>query len=174
MSQAVLPKRLIRFTPFEFDSQTGELRKHGLKIRLSGQPIEVLTLLLEHPGEMVSREEMQKRLWPDDTVVEFEHSINSAINRLREALGDSADNARFVETLARRGYRFIALVDVGAGLVPALEPEGGVSPRNGRPRGAPLRKRWIVTATAATLVVLAVLLALKLAEPGIADRRGDS
>jgi TolB-like protein/DNA-binding winged helix-turn-helix (wHTH) protein len=107
----------VRFGPFEFNPHTRELLKHGLKIKLSGQPIEILALLLERPGQMVSREELQKRLWPNDTVVEFEHSINAAINRLREALSDSADEPRYVETLPRRGYRFIGQVDG------AIEPQ---------------------------------------------------
>jgi len=127
MHPAVRPKRLVRFAAFEFDSQTGELRKHGLKIKLSGQPIEVLTLLLERPGEMVTREELQRILWPHDTVVEFEHSINAAIKRLRDALGDSAEKPRYVETLAGRGYRFIAPVEVIAspeGAAPVVEPGG--------------------------------------------------
>ncbi|HMD85193.1 MAG TPA: protein kinase [Terriglobia bacterium] len=104
----------IRFGAFEFNPQVGELLKHGLKIKLSGQPIELLAMLLERPGHLVTREELQKRLWPHDTVVEFEHSINAAINRLREALSDSADEPRYVETLPRRGYRFIYPVEGGA------------------------------------------------------------
>jgi len=105
------PPRHVRFGAFELDLLAGELRKQGMKIKLHGQPIEVLALLLERPGEVVTREELQKTLWPHDTVVEFEHSINAAIKRLREALGDSADTPRFVETLPRRGYRFIAPVE---------------------------------------------------------------
>jgi TolB-like protein/DNA-binding winged helix-turn-helix (wHTH) protein/Tfp pilus assembly protein PilF len=102
------PGRILRFGAFEFDPQTGELRKHGLRIKLQGQPIAVLTMLLDHPGEVVTREEMQKRLWPADIYVDFEHSLNAAIKRLRTALGDTADARRFVETVARRGYRFVA------------------------------------------------------------------
>ena len=104
----------LRFGAFEFKPQAGELLKHGLKIKLAGQPIELLAMLLERPGQLVTREEVQKRLWPHDTVVEFEHSINAAINRLREALSDSADAPRYVETLPRRGYRFIGTVDTAA------------------------------------------------------------
>ena len=114
-----------RFGAFEFNPQLGELLKHGLKIKLSGQPMEVLAILLERPGQRVTREELQKRLWPNDTVVEFEHSINAGINRLREALGDSADEPRYVETLPRRGYRFIAPVEVIAspqGAAPVIDP----------------------------------------------------
>jgi TolB-like protein/DNA-binding winged helix-turn-helix (wHTH) protein/Tfp pilus assembly protein PilF len=98
----------ICFGAFEFKPETGELRKHGLRIKARGQPIEVLTVLLQHPGEAVTREELQKRLWPADTYVDFEHSLNAAMKRLRAALGDSADAPRFIETLAGRGYRFIA------------------------------------------------------------------
>jgi serine/threonine protein kinase len=109
--------RIIRFGPFELDVQTAELRKHGIKIRLHEQPFRILVMLLNQPGEVVSREDLRKVLWPNDTVVEFEHSINAAIQRLRDALGDSADNPRYVETLPRRGYRFIGVVE------PEPEPE---------------------------------------------------
>ena len=96
---------------FEVDLASGELRKNGLKIRLSGQPFQVLAMLLERPGQVLTREELQKKLWPDGTFVDFDHSLNTAINKIRETLGDSAENPRFVETLARRGYRFIAPVE---------------------------------------------------------------
>src|SRR5712691_356502 len=99
-------RRVVRFGAFEFDLQSGELRKHGLRIKLQGQPIDVLTMLLQRPGDVVTREELQKRLWPADTYVDFEHSLNAAIKRLRAALGDSAQAPRFIETLAGRGYRF--------------------------------------------------------------------
>jgi serine/threonine protein kinase/dienelactone hydrolase len=114
MNDAQRSAHCFRFGAFEFNPQIGELLKHGLKIKLSGQPIEVLAMLLERPGQVVTREELQRRLWPHDTVVEFEHSINAAINRLREALSDSADEPRYVETLPRRGYRFIATVGTTA------------------------------------------------------------
>jgi len=104
------PSNPVQFGTFEVDLRAGELRKDGLKIKLQGQPIQVLTTLLEHPGEIVTREELRQRLWPADTFVDFEHNLNSAVKRLREALGDSADNPRFVETLPRHGYRFIAPV----------------------------------------------------------------
>src|SRR5215471_16038741 len=96
---------VIRFGVFEVDPRSGDLRKNGLKLKLSGQPFQVLAMLLERPGEIVSREEIQKRLWPADTFVDFDHSLNTAINKIREVLGDAADNPRFVETLPRRGYR---------------------------------------------------------------------
>jgi DNA-binding winged helix-turn-helix (wHTH) protein len=97
---------LIRFGAFELDLHTQELRKHGLKLKLHGQPIEVLAMLLERPGELVTREELQKRLWPNDTFVDFDYGINAAVKRVREVLGDDADNPRFVETLPRRGSWF--------------------------------------------------------------------
>jgi len=102
--------RVTRFGLFELDLSAGELRKSGVKLRLQGQPFQVLALLLERAGEVVTREELQQKLWPSDTFVDFDHSLNTAINKVREALGDSAGNPRYVETLARRGYRFIAPV----------------------------------------------------------------
>jgi TolB-like protein/Tfp pilus assembly protein PilF len=100
----------IRFGVFEVNLQTGELRKKGHKLRLQQQPFQLLTLLLEKPNEVVTREEIQQKIWGDETFVDFDHGVNRAINKLREALGDSADNPRFIETLSRRGYRFIAPV----------------------------------------------------------------
>lgn len=100
--------RVARFGVFELDLSAGELRKNGVKLRLQGQPFQVLALLLERAGDVVTREELQQRLWPSDTFVDFDHSLNTAINKVREALGDSASSPRYVETLARRGYRFIA------------------------------------------------------------------
>src|SRR6516164_7880040 len=91
----------VRFDCFEVDFRVGELRKQGVKIKLQDQPLQILAMLLEHPGEVVSRDELRKRLWSDDTFVDFDHSLNKAINKLREALGDSADSPRFIETLAR-------------------------------------------------------------------------
>ncbi len=99
---------LWRFGTFELDSSTGELRKKGAKIKLQDQPLQVLIMLLNRPGEIISREEFQKKLWPSDTFVDFEHGLNKAMNRVRTALGDSSDNPRFIETLSRKGYRFIA------------------------------------------------------------------
>src|SRR5215471_13710995 len=98
--------RLIRFGVFEANLRTGELRKGGMKLKFSGQPFQVLAILLERPGDVVTREELQKRLWPD-SFVDVEHNLNTAVNKIREVLGDSAESPRFVETLPRRGYRFI-------------------------------------------------------------------
>jgi TolB-like protein/DNA-binding winged helix-turn-helix (wHTH) protein/Tfp pilus assembly protein PilF len=102
----------LRFGVFELDLRAGELRKHGLQVRLQEQPFQVLAMLLEHPGELVTREELQKKLWPVDTFVDFDHGLNKAISKIREALSDSAESSRFVETVARRGYRFLADVKV--------------------------------------------------------------
>jgi Tol biopolymer transport system component/DNA-binding winged helix-turn-helix (wHTH) protein len=101
----------VRFGSFEVDLRAGEIRKSGVKIKLQGQPLEVLALLLERPGQVVTREELQQKLWAGDTFVDFEHGLNKAISKVREALADEADNPRFIETLPRRGYRFIAPVE---------------------------------------------------------------
>ncbi len=103
--------KIVRFGIFEADLQTGELRKNGIKVRLQGQPFQVLAILLEHADELVTREELRQKVWPEDTFVDFEHAVNTAITKIRIALGDDADNPRFVETLPRRGYRFIGPVD---------------------------------------------------------------
>jgi TolB-like protein/DNA-binding winged helix-turn-helix (wHTH) protein/Tfp pilus assembly protein PilF len=111
MADPASPPRSIRFGVFEVDLRAGELRKHGLKIKLQEQPFQVLAILLERPGELVTREEIQEKIWGNETFVDFEHGLATAIKKLRQALGDSADNPRFVETLPRRGYRFIAPVE---------------------------------------------------------------
>ncbi len=111
MQPTAAPTPVVRFGVFEVDLRTGELRKQGLKIKLHGQPMEVLGMLLEHPGDLVTREEIQKRLWPAETFVDFDIGLNQAVKKLREALGDDADNPRFVETLPRKGYRFIAHIE---------------------------------------------------------------
>src|ERR1022692_3325971 len=118
--RAPLPSNIVRFGAFELDLDAGELRKDGQKTRLQEQPFQVLLMLLERPGEVVLREEIRKRLWPNDTIVEFDHSINAAIRRLRDALGESADDPRFVETAERRGYRFLGQVEVVAAAGPAM------------------------------------------------------
>jgi cholera toxin transcriptional activator len=108
--QASPPGRTYRFGVFEVNPAAGELRKSGVRIRLQEQPFQVLLSLLERPGGVVTREELQQKLWSADTFVDFDHSLNTAVNKLREALGDSAANPRYIETLARRGYRFLAAV----------------------------------------------------------------
>ncbi|MFZ1084924.1 MAG: winged helix-turn-helix domain-containing protein [Terracidiphilus sp.] len=119
------PERLYRFGVFEADAPTGELRRQGLRVKLNAQPFQVLLMLLERPGEVLTREEISRALWPDGTFVDYEHGVNSAVNRIREALGDKAGHPRFVETLARRGYRFVAPVEqIGLALdqLPASDP----------------------------------------------------
>src|SRR5437016_9723047 len=101
---------ILRFGVFEVDLRAGEVRKQGVRTKLQEQPFHVLTVLLQRPGEVVTREELRSQNWPADTFVDFDNSLNTAINKLREALGDSADSPRFIETLPRRGYRFIAPV----------------------------------------------------------------
>jgi len=116
----------MRFGVYEFDLRSGELRKHGIRIKLQEQPCQILAILLEHRGEMVTREELQRRLWPSDTFVDFDHSLNTAVMRLREALNDSSENPRFIETLPRRGYRFVAPVEEkSASVTETAQPETG-------------------------------------------------
>jgi len=98
---------ILRFAEFEADLRTGELRKRGLRLKLQEKPFQILALLLERKGELVTREELQVKLWPSDTFVDFDHGLNAAVNKLREALGDSASEPRFIETLPKRGYRFV-------------------------------------------------------------------
>ncbi|HEX9222198.1 MAG TPA: winged helix-turn-helix domain-containing protein [Candidatus Acidoferrales bacterium] len=111
----------LRFGVYELNLSARELRKHGIRIKLRGQPFEILTLLLEKPGEIVTREDLQKRLWSADTFVDFEHSLNSAIKKLRATLGDSPENSRYVETIPRVGYRFIAPVEQVSAAVPPVD-----------------------------------------------------
>ncbi len=115
------PGKVVRFGAFEVDLIAGELRKNGTRIRLQEQPLRVLTMLLERPGEMVAREDLHSKLWPSDTFVDFDHGLNTAVNKLREALGDAAANPRFVQTVARRGYRFIAPVQMNGSLPGIVE-----------------------------------------------------
>src|SRR6516164_4726562 len=127
------PTRL-RFGVFEVDLRSGELTKRGLRLRLQEQPFQVLVVLLEKPGELVTREELSSRVW-GKTVVDFDHGLNKAVNKIRDALGDSAENPRFVETVARRGYRFLADVtpiDTAGDRQPALDAEGVVPPTDSR------------------------------------------
>jgi TolB-like protein/DNA-binding winged helix-turn-helix (wHTH) protein/Tfp pilus assembly protein PilF len=149
------PARAVRFESFELDLRAVELRKNGSKIKLEGQPLRILSLLVEKPGQLVTREDLRKQLWPGNTIVDFEHSINAAMKRLREALGDSAETPRFIETLPRRGYRFLQPV----------KPVAPLSPR-----------RWIRGyGWQAGLVALAVLLLglLSVNAPALRDRLAD-
>ncbi len=136
---------LVRFGKYEADLKSGELRKGGLKIRLQAQPFRVLAMLLERRGEVVTREDLQHCLWPENTFVDFEVGLNKAIKKLRDALGDSAESPRCIETLPKRGYRFIA----------QIERQPPLAPTQVRPWGAVLRRNWrvaLVGAVAASLL----------------------
>ncbi len=148
MPKSTAAQRCVSFGAFEFDRQSGELRKHGLRVKLQGQPLQVLTMLLERPGDVVTREDLQKRLWAADTYVDFEHSLNAAIKRLRAALGDSAQVPRFVETLAGRGYRFIAPLGQPTEDLPQVATE----------EHNPNRRRFALMAAA--MIAVAVVLAI--------------
>ena len=121
----------VKFDVFEVDLRAGELYKAGRKIKLQDQPFHVLAMLLERPGEVVTRDELQKRLWPADTFVDFDHSLNTAIKKLRQALGDDKKKPRFVETLPKRGYRFLAIIKAPAAPI-ALKPAPAASKWVGR------------------------------------------
>jgi len=140
---------VVRFGVYEFARHRQELRKAGIRIRLEGQPLAILQMLLERPGELVTREELQKNLWPADTFVDFEHSLNAAVKRLRAALNDSADQPRYVETLARRGYRFIAILS-------AADAETGVAASIVAPTPAMAQTPSIVRDRRVWLIAIAV------------------
>jgi TolB-like protein/DNA-binding winged helix-turn-helix (wHTH) protein/Tfp pilus assembly protein PilF len=142
------PGKVVRFGPFELDLESGELLKEGVRIKLQDQPFQILCILLEKPGRVVSREELKNRVWPSDTFVEFDQGVYSAIRRLRDALCDSAESPRYVETLARRGYRFIAPVDSGNVLpIPTERPRLVASPPAQR------RQSWIILGAVSALVL---------------------
>ena len=138
------PNGVFRFAAFQADLRRGELRKHGLRIKLQDQPFKFLAALLEDPGEVVSRDELRERIWGTDTFVDFNRGLSSAVNRLRDALGDSADNPRYIETVARKGYRFIAPLEVPAEPAPPHEPP---------------RRPWLRPAAALATVACAAALA---------------
>ncbi len=158
--------RWIAFGPFEVNPSTGELRKNGTRVRLPRQPFQILLALLSRPGEAVSREELRQLLWREDTFVDFEHSLNAAINKLRQALGDSADRPRYIETLPNHGYRFIALVansrPAPLQIVPALPPQS--------PAGQHQRSRfWIWVGAAGLLFVVGLFVRwITVPKPGTA------
>jgi TolB-like protein/DNA-binding winged helix-turn-helix (wHTH) protein/Flp pilus assembly protein TadD len=156
----------LRFGAFELDLRAGELRKHGLRIRLQEQPFQVLAMLLEHHGEVVTREELQKRLWPADTFVDFDHGLNKAISKIRDALGDSAESPRFVETVARRGYRFLTEVRAGD-TVPGTSPEAATQAPAGTEtrdrsslKGKPAMPKPVVPPVARMVSLFVVLLVI--------------
>jgi Tol biopolymer transport system component/DNA-binding winged helix-turn-helix (wHTH) protein len=148
--------RLLRFGDFEADLRSGELRKAGRRLKFGGQPFQVLTILLEQPGEVVTREELQKRLWPD-TFVDVDHNLNTAINKIREVLGDSAESPRFVETVPRRGYRFIGELEPPA--EPVVEPVITVEPDAERDRGSGFRRLWWKVAAGVLMIAIITVVA---------------
>ena len=154
MSAPVPAARVLRFDTFELDLRAGELHKHGVKLRLQGQPLQLLAILLESAGNLVTREELRSQLWPADTFVDFDHSLHNAVGRIREVLGDSAEIPRYIETLPRRGYRFIAPVEeVQAPRIP--EPNGNKT-REGVAAAPPTaRQSKTRAALAVTLLILA-------------------
>ena len=144
--------RSVRFGIFEVDPVSGEVRKAGVKLKLGGQPFQVLAILLERPGDVFTREELQKRLWPD-TFVDVDHNLNTAINKIREALGDSSENPRFVETLPRRGYRFIAPITVNGKVTAGVAHAAENSPTGGTESAA--RRRLYASALLGAFILLA-------------------
>ena len=124
MSAQLEGRRHARFGPFEVDLQVGEICTNGCKVKLQEQPLQILLLLLERPGELVTREEIRQKLWPDETFVDFEHSIYTAVKKLRAALGDDPENPCYIETIPRRGYRFMAMAEPVA---PASSPATGAA-----------------------------------------------
>ena len=151
MPETQQQRQAFQFGVFELNPQTRELRKHGVKLKLQDQPLHILTLLLEHPGEIVTREEIQKRLWAENTYVDFDNAINSAVRKLRDALEDSPENPRFIETLARRGYRFVCPVSIGS-RVP--EPSS-LNASAAIPAAVKERRMWRVAVPAIALVMAA-------------------
>ncbi len=148
----------VRFGVFEVDRGARELRKHGVRIKLEDQPFELLTALLEKPGDLVTRSELQARLWPPGTFVDFDKSLTKAVNKVRQALGDSPVNPRFVETLSGRGYRFIAPVDDIAKPKPGLGPDGAAPAQADRlRRGASPKGWWIVAVVSCSVVAIAAV-----------------
>jgi len=133
----------VQFGIFEADLRAGELLRNGSKVKLQEQPFQVLTVLLERAGEVVSREDLRTKLWPSDTFVDFDHSLNAAVRRLRDALGDSAENPRFVETVARRGYRFVGPVN---GAAPEVTQK------------AIRRRRWPIAVGIAAVLLVGVVI----------------
>lgn len=158
--EAVPQTRRLRFGPYEVDLRSGEVHKHGIRLKLQDQPFQVLALLLQHSGEVVTRDEFRQKLWPADTFVDFDTGLNSAIKKLRDVLSDSADEPRYIETLPRRGYRFIAPVENGPSPAPApVELRVVPAPSAREPRQPWYRRGPVVAAGVAALLVIAVLVA---------------
>src|SRR5208282_646333 len=143
--------RIVRFGSFEVDLQEGKLTKAGVRIHLQGQPLQILVLLLEHPGQLVAREEIRQKLWSQDTFVEFDDALNTAVRKLRTALNDSADNPRFLETVPRRGSRFVAPV----AWMPAAQVAAPI--QSGVPRRPPPYHHLYIWLVAAVIVAAAAV-----------------
>ncbi len=152
MAESSRPRATLRFGAFSVDLAAGQLRKQGHRIKLQQQPFQVLAMFLEHPGEAITRDEFQKRLWPADTFVDFDHGLNIAINKLREALGDSTEEPHFIETLPRLGYRFIAPVEK------ADTESKAAAPASAKPAARP---RYFLPAMLGGIIVLAAAIGLK-------------
>src|SRR5450631_3778348 len=151
--------RRVRFDAFDVDMRSGEVRKHGIRLKLHRQPFQVLSLLLEHPGDLVTREELRQKLWPGDTFVDFDTGLNSAVKKLRDALCDSAEEPRYIETLPRRGYRFIAHVENGdlPATVPIEKRLATVSPVRPKPELSNKRRIFMAAGVAVFLIVAALV-----------------
>jgi DNA-binding winged helix-turn-helix (wHTH) protein len=152
-ARAISPQKRLRFGAFELNASAGELRKHGIRIRLQEQPMKLLTCLVESPGVILSREDLIPRIWPDGVFVDYERGLNSALTRLRQALVDSAESPRYIETVARQGYRFIA---------PVVEVS---DTEQARPQPAP-REHWIFFATVLAVALGATIVSLTALLPG--------
>jgi DNA-binding winged helix-turn-helix (wHTH) protein/Tol biopolymer transport system component len=174
VSSSPTSHEILTFGTFEAHLRTRELLRDGVRVRLPDQSFQVLAMLLEHPGELVTREEVRQKLWPSDTFVDFDHGLNNAVNRLRDALGDSADSPRFIETLPRRGYRFIAAAngtgpaktDVGSAVRPLeVEPEqGAIYDVSVKPADAATGRdyRWLLWGSPLILLLLTLLIGFEL------------
>jgi DNA-binding winged helix-turn-helix (wHTH) protein len=158
MRQTETSEPVYRFSAFELDRRSRELRKHGMRIKLQDQPLEILLLLLEQPGEVVTREQIQNRLWPAGTYVDYDNAINSAVRKLREALGDTSVNARFIETFARRGYRFTGSIEPPPALVQTPEPTPAPDGLSAQPEALSRRKlsTRVATIAAGTFLVISI------------------
>jgi DNA-binding winged helix-turn-helix (wHTH) protein len=172
MSTPTQLPQVLRFGVFEIDARAGELRKGGVKLKLQEQPFQLLSMLVEHTGEVVTREELRARLWPADTFVDFDHGLNAAVKRLRDTLGDSAENPVFIETLARRGYRFIGPISG-----PPQQVAKPTKFRSSFVAGSIRSHRIAFAATAvAILLVLAILSSVSIygRRPGVGEKHIES
>ena len=174
MPDAAAARTVYRFGLYEIDERTGEIRKQGRPLRLRGRPFDILVLLLRRGGDVVTRDELRQQLWPADTFVDFDHGLNSAINRLRDTLRDSAESPRFIETLPRRGYRFIAPVTViesptaaaaRVAAAPAMEEAQPAPPPRADPTARPLSTRTAFVVSGPSRVVLALAMTASPSQP---------